>query len=414
MGNNKKFESLDLKNKLLKAHRKEKINAFLMVSPLLFFIIVTFLIPIFEMFSLSVDNSIVPEILPRTSDSIKKWNPLSNELPDELIFESLVIDLKEAKKNRLNSRVGQRLNYEKSGLSSLFRSSGRKVKDINAPFKENLIKSDKRWADIQIWQTIYQFSSKYTLGYYLTAVDSKKLISGEISFLSDEDRIYIKLFGRTILMSGVITILTLFISFPIAYLLNSVEKKTSNLLIILVLLPFWTSLLVRTCSWIALLQQQGVINDTLVNIGFIGDNERFSMIHNSTGTIIAMTHILLPFMILPIFSVMKTIPKSYMRAAISLGAHPWVAFWKIFFPNTIPGIGAGVILVFILSIGYYITPELVGGSSGTFISNRIAYSISISLNWGLASALGVILLLIVIFFFILYEKLVGLDKMRLG
>ena len=414
MGNNKKFESLDLKNKLLKAHRKEKINAFLMVSPLLFFIIVTFLIPIFEMFSLSVDNSIVPEILPRTSDSIKKWNPLSNELPDELIFESLVIDLQEAKKNRLNSRVGQRLNYEKSGLSSLFRSSGRKVKNINAPFKENLIKSDKRWADIQIWQTIYQFSSKYTLGYYLTAVDSKKLISGEISFLSDEDRIYIKLFGRTILMSGVITILTLFISFPIAYLLNSVEKKTSNLLIILVLLPFWTSLLVRTCSWIALLQQQGVINDTLVNIGFIGDNERFSMIHNSTGTIIAMTHILLPFMILPIFSVMKTIPKSYMRAAISLGAHPWVAFWKIFFPNTIPGIGAGVILVFILSIGYYITPELVGGSSGTFISNRIAYSISISLNWGLASALGVILLLIVIFFFILYEKLVGLDKMRLS
>ena len=156
---------------------------------------------------------------------------------------------------------------------------------------------------------------------------------------------------------------------------------------ILVLLPFWTSLLVRTASWKVLLQQQGVINDILV---WLGDRRRARsvMINNATGTIIAMTHILLPFMILPLYSVMKTIPPTYLRAAKSLGANDWTAFWRVYFPQTIPGVGAGAILVFILAIGYYITPELVGGTSGIFISNRIAYHISTSLNWGLAAALG--------------------------
>ena len=157
-----------------------------------------------------------------------------------------------------------------------------------------------------------------------------------------------------------------------------------------------------------------MINDFLILVGIISEDGRLAMIHNATGTVIAMTHILLPFMILPLFSVMKTIQKSYVRAAVSLGAHPWVAFWRIYFPNTLPGIGAGSILVFILAIGYYITPALVGGSSGTFISNRIAYHISNSLNWGLGSAIGVILLVIVLFLFILYDRIVGIKNMKLG
>ncbi len=183
---------------------------------------------------------------------------------------------------------------------------------------------------------------------------------------------------------------------------------------ILVLLPFWTSLLVRTSAWIALLQKEGVINDTLVGIGLIADESRLSMIHNSTGTLIAMTHILLPFMILPLFSVMKTINPSYVRAARSMGATGFTAFRRVYFPNTIAGIGAGGILVFILSIGFYITPALVGGVDGTMISNFIAYHISQSLNWGLAAALGAILLALVLVLYILYDKLVGIDNMKLG
>jgi len=136
--------------------------------------------------------------------------------------------------------------------------------------------------------------------------------------------------------------------------------------------------------------------------------------HNQIGTIIAMTHILLPFMILPLFSVMKTISPSYVRAAKSLGANDWTAFWKVYFPNTLPGIGAGAVLVFILAIGYYITPALVGGTSGIFISNRIAFNISQSGNWGLAAALGVMLLAATLFLYWLYNKIVGVDNVKLG
>ena len=183
---------------------------------------------------------------------------------------------------------------------------------------------------------------------------------------------------------------------------------------ILVLLPFWTSLLVRTSAWIALLQQEGVINDLLVWIGVVADDARLQTIHNQIGTVVAMTHILLPFMVLPLYSVMKTIPPSYMRAALSLGANPVMAFFRVYFPQTVPGIGAGGILVFIIAIGYYITPALVGGTKGTLISNFIAYHISTSLNWGLAAALGIILLGLVLALYLLYDKIVGIDNMKLG
>jgi putative spermidine/putrescine transport system permease protein len=215
-------------------------------------------------------------------------------------------------------------------------------------------------------------------------------------------------------MSLVITISCILLGYPIAYLLSNLPLRTSNLLLILVLLPFWTSLLVRTSAWKVLLQNQGVINDTLVWLGLVADDARLALINNQTGTIIAMTHILLPFMILPLYSVMKTIPPSYVRAAKSLGATQWTAFWRVYFPNSVPGIGAGSILVFILSIGYYITPELVGGRTGTFISNRIAFHISESLNWGLAAALGSILLAVVLVLYWLYDKFVGIDNVKLG
>jgi putative spermidine/putrescine transport system permease protein len=183
---------------------------------------------------------------------------------------------------------------------------------------------------------------------------------------------------------------------------------------ILVLLPFWTSLLVRTIAWIAILQTEGIINDILVFIGFISNESRIQMIYNQTGTIIAMVHILLPFMILPLFSVMKTIPPSYMRAARSMGANPFTAYRRVYFPLTLPGIAAGTLLVFILAIGYYITPALVGGEDGLLISNLIAYHIQKSLNWSLGAALGTILLVAVLVLYWLYNKLVGIDKLSFG
>ncbi|MCT4371161.1 ABC transporter permease [Yangia mangrovi] len=280
-------------------------------------------------------------------------------------------------------------------------------------FKEGFGEIDKDWLKPAIWRTLKLYAPKYTSGYFLNSVDMKLTPEG-IEKRPENERIYLTLFKRTLFMSLVITCSCILLGYPVAYILSNLPSRQANLLMILVLLPFWTSLLVRTSAWKIMLQQQGVINDVLVWIGLVADDNRLAMINNQTGTIIAMTHILLPFMILPMYSVMSTIPKTYVRAAKSLGATDWTTFWRVYFPQSVPGIGAGSILVFILAIGYYITPEIVGGTTGTFISNRIAYHISTSLNWGLAAALGAILLAVVLLLYWAYDRIVGIDNVKLG
>ncbi|MEO1293766.1 MAG: ABC transporter permease [Pseudomonadota bacterium] len=403
-----------LKRALQTALFQRKLRAFLLVLPLLLFVLVTFLAPIGDMLMRSVENQIVPDTLPQTVEALSDWDPESGEIPGEPVFAALAADLKQAVANKTHTKVGQRLNYDKSGIASLFRKTGRSVRNWEeGPYQPLFLKRDKKWGDVENWAAIQRLSGTYTSSYFLTALDLEHGPDG-IQFKPENERLYLMLLGRTILMSVAITLTCLLLGYPIAWLLANLPLRTSNLLMILVLLPFWTSLLVRTSAWIVLLQQQGVVNDALVTIGIIDDQGRLSMMFNETGTIIAMTHILLPFMILPLYSVMKTISPAYVRAAKSLGASNWTAFWRVYFPNTIPGIGAGAILVFILAIGYYITPELVGGTSGVFISNRIAYHISSSLNWGLAAALATILLVVVLVLYWVYDRMVGIDNVKLG
>ena len=163
-----------------------------------------------------------------------------------------------------------------------------------------------------------------------------------------------------------------------------------------------------------LLQEQGVVNNMLVALRIINDDQRLPMMYNQFGTIIAMTHILLPFMVLPLYSVMRPINPSYVRAARSLGATSWTAFRRVYFPQTLPGLGAGALLVFILAVGYYITPALVGGSSGQLISNMIAMHMTETLNWSMAAALAAILLASILVLYWIYDRLVGIDNLRLG
>lgn len=411
-------DGVPLKTSLQKALRKKKTSALLLVAPLFLFILVTFLLPIFDMLLRSVDNKIAEEILPSAIPVLSLWDESSDKLPGEDFFKALVTDIQKAARDRTINKLGKRLNYDKPGMSSLFRKTGRKLRrfdpsKLKGSYKEHVLALDRKWKDIETYRFLKRESSQYTSSYYLSALDAQKTSAG-IERKAEESRIYMKLFGRTLGLSLLITILTIILGYPISYLMATVKTRTSNMLMILVLLPFWTSLLVRTSAWIAILQQEGVVNDLLVTLGLISNDNRLVLIHNKIGTVVAMTHILLPFMILPLYSVMKTIPPSYMRAALSMGASPFTAFRRIYFPNTIPGIGAGGILVFIMAIGYYITPALVGGTEGTLISNFIAYHISTSLNWGLAAALGAILLAVVVSLYIIYDKLVGIDNMKLG
>lgn len=403
-----------LKASLNRALRRQKLRALMLIAPLLLFVVISFIAPIADMLFRSVENNLVPDTLPQTVEALQDWDPHSGEVPGEAVFEALHADLVLAYEEKKHTRVGQRLNYENPGISSLFRKSGRRVTQMEeGNYKEQFLNVDQGWGELAVWETIYMYSGEYTAGYFLNSVDATLTVDG-IEMKPENQQIYLTLLVRTLILSFTITLACVVLGYPIAFLLSNLPLRTSNLLLILVLLPFWTSLLVRTSSWMVLLQQQGVINDLLVNIGILSDDGRLALMYNETGTIIAMTHILLPFMILPLYSVMKTISPSYVRAAKSLGANDWTAFWKIYFPNSIPGIGAGAILVFILSIGYYITPELVGGTSGIFISNRIAYHISSSLNWGLAAALGVGLLALILVFYWLYDKIVGIDNVSLG
>jgi len=394
------------------AERKKRIRAVLLVMPLLIFITLSFLYPIGLMMFRSIENPLVADNMPKVTAALEDWDGRS--VPDEAVFAAVVQDLKIARETRQIGKVATRLNFETSGLRSVMTKSARKAKKLKPPFKESLVKVNSAWGELSTWATIKRMGNRYTGVNYLAAVDRHYNEHDELVIQTEERQIYVTLFKRTMWMSIAVTVFCLLLGFPIAYLLANLPMRYSNLLMILVLLPFWTSLLVRTTSWIVLLQTQGVLNDIMVWIGLFGDEDRIQLIFNAQGTVIAMTQILLPFMVLPLYSVMKTIPPSYMRAAQSLGAHRFLAYYRIYLPNTLPGIGAGSLLVFILAVGYYITPALVGGQDGQMISNLIAYHMQKSLNWGMAAALGGILLVGVIALYWLYNKIVGIDNMKLG
>ncbi len=401
-----------LKLKLRQSMRASRMRAFGLVLPLLIFVLASFVIPILVLLWQGVYNGTYENDMPRSAPIMRAWDGASP--PSEAMAEAMVLDMVDARKAKTIGKVATRVNRELSGTRSLFTKSARRAAKMEAPYLAALEKADKDWADLETWRAIKIAATSLTPAFYAAAVDAKYTADGAFEMQSEERRIHVNLFIKTMLVSGAVMLACLLLGYPVAYLLAHLPMKTSNLLMILVLLPFWTSLLVRTTAWIAMLQSQGVLNDIFVWIGITSDDSRFSLIYNMTGTLIAMTHILLPFMILPIYSVMRAIPPSHVRAAKSLGATNWTAFWRVYFPATIPGIGAGGLLVFILSIGYYITPALVGGQDGQLISNFIAYHMQRSLNWSLAAALGGILLVIVLILYWLYDRIVGIDNMKLG
>jgi len=406
-------DGVSLEVSLKKAERKNKIKSFLLVAPLLIFIIVVYISPILNLLTRSVDNTLISTLLPKTYIALDDWS--GESLPSEEIYKIFFIDLNEAHKIKVSGKVSTRLNYAKNGFKSLINKTRKKLKNFeDANYKEQFISIHKKWGDLEYWQAMKSAMPKYTYDKYLNSFDYEKNFEGKIVEKPKNRQVHKMLWLRTLYVALGVTLCCLLLAFPIAHLLATIPLRYSNLLMICVLLPFWTSLLVRTSSWMILLQQQGVINDILVFLNIVSDDNRLELMYNMNGTFVAMTQILLPFMVLPLYSVMKTIPPSLMRAGNSLGGTPFYSFRKIYFPLTFSGIGAGCLLVFILSIGYYITPALVGGPSGTLISNRIAYHMKETLDWGMAAAMGTILLFSVLILYWIYNKLLGIDNIKLG
>ena len=401
-----------LKEGLEKSLRRSKLRAMGLVAGPLLFLVFLFIIPIGNMLTRSLDDSLVNKVFPTTLEVFAAWDKTSE--PPEAIYAALVNDIKNAAKLDVG-KVSTRMNYAKPGWKSLIKITSRKIKKIEGPpYKEALIKIDKRWANGDFWLSIGIMKDERTFGYFLNAVDRTYDFDKNIIDVEENRKVYNLLWYRTLMVSFIVTIACLILSYPVAYLLATLPMRISNLLMICVLMPFWTSLLVRIVAWMIMLQQNGVVNNTLVSVGVLADDNRLEMMYNFNGTVIVMTQILLPFMILPLYSVMKTIPPTYMKAAQNLGATPTMAFIRVYMPQTVPGIGAGCILVFIVAIGYYITPELVGGKDGRLIGNMVAYHMQRSLNWGLAAAMGTILLFGILFLYWLYDKIIGIDNMKMG
>ncbi|WP_213881717.1 ABC transporter permease [Pseudomonas sp. dw_358] len=401
-----------LKQRLARAERVNRWKAQALIAPLVLFLLLVFLVPIVALLYKSVENPEVVGALPRTVAAIAHWD--GRGLPDEPVYLALSEDLAQARKEQKLGDLSKRLNMELAGYRSLLMKTGRALPFNGTPasYKEALENLDERWGDPAYWQAIRRNGSSVTAYYLLASVDHRIDDSGQVAPATPDQAIYLDIFARTFWMGLVITLICLVLAYPLAYLLANLPARRSNLLMIMVLLPFWTSILVRVAAWIVLLQSGGLINSALMAMGII--DHPLELVFNRVGVYISMVHILLPFMILPIYSVMKGISPTYMRAAISLGCHPFASFWRVYFPQTYAGVGAGCLLVFILAIGYYITPALLGSPNDQMVSYFVAFYTNVSINWGMATALGGLLLLATVVLYLIYNKLVGASRLRLS
>ena len=409
--------TLDLAAQLGRAERRRKTRAFALTLPLLAFLLVFFLVPLASLLVRAVENPEVADTLPRTGQVLASWDRSSP--PPSAAYAAVLADLSAISETAQAGVLARRLNSEVAGGRSLVMGTYRALQSEDNPgkaldaasAKAKLIGQDARWEELSYWQAIAKNSSRWTPDYLLTAIDLKRTAQGDIVKVGEGEAAFSDILGRTFQMSAVVTFICLLLAYPLAYWLSTLSERKANVLLILVLLPFWTSVLVRIAAWIVLLQNNGLVNRFFIWLGIT--DTPIPLLFNRVGVIIAMVHILLPFAILPLYSVMKSVPPNYLRAAISLGSAPLAAFVRVYLPQTYPGVAAGGLLVFITSIGYYVTPALLGGPSDQMLSYYVAQYTNVEVNWGMACALGGVLLTTTLVLYAVYRK-VAKSELSLG
>jgi putative spermidine/putrescine transport system permease protein len=407
----------DLVAQLGRAERRRKVRAFALTLPLLAFLLVFFLVPLASLLVRAVENPEVADVLPRTGQALNDWDRHSP--PPSEAYAALLTDLSAIQETSQAGVLARRLNSEVAGARSLVMGTYRALQDEDVKgatlgpdaAKAKLLEQDARWEELPYWQAIAKNSSRWTPDYLLTAIDLKRTPQGDIVRVGEGEAAFSDILGRTFQMSAVVTFFCLLLAYPLAFWLSTLPERKANVLLILVLLPFWTSVLVRIAAWIVLLQNNGLVNRFFMWLGVT--DTPIPLLFNRVGVIIAMVHILLPFAILPLYSVMKSVPPNYLRAAISLGSAPFAAFVRVYLPQTYPGVAAGGLLVFITSIGYYVTPALLGGPSDQMLSYYVAQYTNVEVNWGMACALGGVLLTTTLVLYAVYRK-VSKSELSLG
>jgi putative spermidine/putrescine transport system permease protein len=393
-----------LLGQLRRVERRKRLRAMALTLPLLIFLAVTFLVPLGALLVRAVENPEVASTLGRTGDALKHWDRKS--APPDQAYEAMLQDLAAIPETAQAGVLARRLNSEVSGARSLIMTTYRALPLANAQSpaqaREALLALDARWAELPYWWAIAKNSSRWTPDYLLTSLDLKRDAQGNIVRVGADEAAFSDILVRTFYISSVVTLVCIALGYPLAYWLSTLSARRANLMMILVLLPFWTSVLVRIAAWIVLLQSSGLVNRFLMFVGVT--NEPIALLFNRLGVIIAMVHILLPFMVLPLYSVMKSIPGNYVKAAISLGSPPFTAFLRVYVPQTFPGVAAGGLLVFITAIGYYVTPALLGGPGDQMLSYYVAQYTNVEVNWGMACALGSVLLTATLVLYVFYRR----------
>ncbi len=423
-----------LREALRRDSRARTLRALALAAPLSLFLLVTFLVPIGALLLRAVDNPEVAHALPRTVRALHGWR--GEAAPPDAAFAALAADLSAIDEQAEAGALARRLNSDASGARSLLMATWRALAlppdEGNPPAwaplpatgatpgddtpaaagaatvpaagaRAALLAIDARWGEPRFWEVIARNGSRWTPDYLLAAVDLRRDTGGAIAAMPPEQTVFRAILWRTLGIAAAVTLACLLLGYPLAWWLATLPPRTAGRVLILVLVPFWTSILVRVAGWIVLLQSGGLVNQGLLAVGLV--EAPLALLFNRTGVIVAMVHVLLPFMILPLYSVMKGVPPDYLRAAVSLGSHPVAAFRRVVLPQTYPGIGAGCLLVFILALGYYVTPALVGGPGDQMLSYSVAQYANVNLNWGMACALGTVLLAVTLVLYGLYRRL---------
>ena len=393
--------------RLRRVESRKRLRAIALTLPLLMFLAVTFLVPLGALLIRAVENPEVAGTLRATGDALTGWD--RQTAPPDAAYAALLADLTAIPETAQAGVLARRLNTEVSGARSLIMGTYRAlplappgVVLSTAQARDKLVAHDPRWAELPYWWAIAKNSSRWTPDYLLASVDLKRDAQGHVVRVGAQEAAFSDILLRTFLISGIVTLICIVMGYPLAYWLSTLPERRANLMMILVLLPFWTSVLVRIAAWIVLLQTNGLVNRLLMFTGLTG--EPVPLLFNRLGVIIAMVHILLPFMILPLYSVMKSVPTNFVRAAVSLGSPPLAAFFRVYVPQTYPGVAAGGLLVFITSIGYYVTPALLGGAGDQMLSYYVAQYTNVEVNWGMACALGSVLLTTTLLLYAVYRR----------
>lgn len=360
-------------------------RAYGLLAPLVVFLLLTFVGPIGTLLWRAVADTELPQALPATARAVADWDGTS--APDERLFAPLVQDLRSVSPRDL-AAAARRLAYEAPTLRPLLMAAKRDAATLEGS-AASLGALDPRWLDNATWQTFKRAAGPVGSYHLLSALDVKyDYQQGLVA--RDEAGLYRSILGRTFGIAALTTLFCVLLAFPLCVFLDRRMPRTRNVLLLMILLPFWTSILVRTTAWMVLLQDEGMVNALLLRLGLI--DSPVHLLYNRFGVILALVHVMLPFMVFPLLAAMAGCNRLLVQAAYSMGARPLRVFFQVYLPQVLPGLAAGALMVFIVTLGFYITPALLGGPADQMISFYIAQFTTGTLNWGLASALGLVLL----------------------